>query len=80
MQLGNFRAEADAQPLIDSLEDDYAPRIVREVIREAHGMVELFDADLVETYSLRDGFRLVPALRRRLRHHLRRAHRQRLPL
>ncbi len=61
VQLGSFRAEADAQPLIDSLEDDYAPRIVREVIREAHGTVELFDADLVETYSLRDGFRLIPA-------------------
>ena len=61
VQLGSFRAEADAQPLIDSLEDDYAPRIVREVIRETHGTVELFDADLVETYSLRDGFRLIPA-------------------
>lgn len=60
VQVGNFRNEVDAQPLLDSLEDDYAPRIVREVLRDAHGTMELFDADLVETYTIREGFRLVP--------------------
>lgn len=61
VQVGNFRNELDAQPLLDSLDDDYAPRIVREVLRDSHGTIELFDADLVETYTIRDGFRLIPA-------------------
>jgi stage II sporulation protein D len=61
VQVGNFRNESDAQPLLDSLDDDYAPRIVREVLRESHGTVELFDADLIETFAVHDGFRLIPA-------------------
>jgi len=60
VQVGSFRTELDAQPLLDSLDDEYAPRIVREVLREAHGIIELFDADLIETYAIHDGFRLVP--------------------
>ncbi|RPH92730.1 SpoIID/LytB domain-containing protein [candidate division KSB1 bacterium] len=60
VQVGNFKDEASAQPLIDSLEEDFAPRIVREVLKDTRGTVELFDADLVETFTLRDGFRLVP--------------------
>jgi len=60
VQAGNFREEADARPLMDSLEEDFAPRVVREVLRVATGTIELFDADLVHTFTLHDGFRLVP--------------------
>jgi stage II sporulation protein D len=62
VQAGNFKTEADAQPLMDSLEEDFAPRVVREVLRVAHGTIELFDADLIQTFTLENGFRLVPAL------------------
>jgi stage II sporulation protein D len=61
VQVGSFKTEADAKPLIDSLEDEYAPRIVREVLRDAHGAIELFDADLIESFTVKDGFRLIPA-------------------
>ena len=61
VQVGNFRSESDAQPLMDALDDDYAPRIVREVLRDSHGAIELFDADLIETFTIHDGFRLIPA-------------------
>jgi stage II sporulation protein D len=61
VQAGNFKTEADAQPLMDSLDEDFAPRIVREVLRDSHGTIELFDADLLQTFTLQDGFRLVPA-------------------
>lgn len=60
VQVGNFRREADAEALLDSLSDDYAPRIVREEFRRARGRMEFFDADVTESYAVDDGFRLVP--------------------
>jgi peptidoglycan hydrolase-like amidase len=60
VQAGNFKTEADARPLMDSLEEDFAPRVVREVLRVTRGTLELFDADLVHTFTIEDGFRLVP--------------------
>jgi stage II sporulation protein D len=61
VQVGNFKTEADAQPLIESLEDDYVPRLVREVLRNSKGSMELFDADLNENFTIKEGFRLVPS-------------------
>ncbi|MDD5088465.1 MAG: SpoIID/LytB domain-containing protein [bacterium] len=61
VQVGNFRAEADAVKFAETLYDDYAPRIVREVLRAAQGTIELFDAELIESFTVKNGLRLVPA-------------------
>jgi len=61
VQVGNFRAEADAVKFAELLYDDYAPRIVREVLRAAQGTIELFDAELIESFTVKNGLRLVPA-------------------
>lgn len=60
VQAGNFKDEPDARAFLDSLDEEFAPRVVREVLRDAHGVIELFDADLKETLTFKDGFRLVP--------------------
>lgn len=61
VQVGNFRSEVEAVKFAETLYDDYAPRIVREVLRVARGNIELFDAELVESFTVKNGFRLVPA-------------------
>ena len=60
VQAGNYKTEAETQELMESLEDEYAPRVVRETLRRGHGTIEFFDADLVESFYAEDGFRLVP--------------------
>ncbi len=60
VQLGNFKTEEETSDLVDSLEDDFAPRVVRETLRRGHGTIEFFDADLIESFYAEDGFRLVP--------------------
>ncbi|MFZ5433209.1 MAG: SpoIID/LytB domain-containing protein [Calditrichota bacterium] len=60
VQVGSFMTEAEAVKFAETLFDDYVPRIVREVLRPAKGTIELFDADLIEAYTLKDGFRLIP--------------------
>ncbi|MBI5060330.1 SpoIID/LytB domain-containing protein [candidate division KSB1 bacterium] len=60
VQAGNFKIESDAQHLLDSLTDEFAPRIVREEFRRSRGRIEFFDSDLNETYAVDEGFRLIP--------------------
>ena len=60
VQVGNYKTEEETKELLDSLEDDYAPRVVRETLRRGHGTIEFFDADLNESFYAEDGFRLVP--------------------
>lgn len=60
VQVGTFKREEDAESLMDSLADEYAPRIVREEFRKARGRMEFFDADLIENFASDDGFRLIP--------------------
>lgn len=60
VQVGNFQEEDDARELLAQLELDYAPRLVREVLVQATGKLELFDQSLEQHYESTDGFRLVP--------------------
>lgn len=60
VQVGNFQDEDDARELLSRLELDYAPRLVREVLVQASGKLELFDQSLEQHFESNDGFRLVP--------------------
>ncbi len=60
VQVGNFQDEDDARHLLAKLELDYAPRLVREVLTQSTGRLELFDQSLEQHYESTDGFRLVP--------------------
>jgi stage II sporulation protein D len=60
VQTGTFKSEEEAHDLVLSLEDEFAPRIVRETLRRGHGTIECFDEDLDESYSVTDGIRIIP--------------------
>ncbi len=60
VQVGNFQIEEDARHLLAKLELDYAPRLVREVLTQSSGRLEMFDQSLEQHYESTDGFRLVP--------------------
>lgn len=60
VQVGNFKTAADAAELRRSLDDEFTTQVVREVLRDAHGTIELYDADLNENFTIKRGFRLVP--------------------
>lgn len=60
VQVGNFQVEEDARHLLAKLELDYAPRLVREVLTQSHGKLELFDQSLEQHFESTDGFRIVP--------------------
>ncbi len=61
VQIGNFENSDDAEELLQAFMDDYAPRVVRELMRRVTGKVELFDAKLEESCISDDGVRIVPA-------------------
>ncbi|MBU1935991.1 SpoIID/LytB domain-containing protein [bacterium] len=61
VQVGNFENSEDAEELLQTFIDDYAPRVVRELMRRVSGKVELFDAKLEESWVSDDGVRIVPA-------------------
>lgn len=61
VQVGNYRSEEEASAHLDGFPDDYSPRVVREVLKKQRGKIELFDAQIDETYSVNDGVRLIPA-------------------
>jgi hypothetical protein len=46
VQVGNFENSDDAEELLELFMDDYAPRVVRELMRRVTGKVEFFDAKL----------------------------------
>ncbi len=60
VQVGHFQSEHDARQLLSTLALDYAPRLVREVLTQATGKLELFDQSLDQHFESTDGFRLVP--------------------
>lgn len=60
VQVGNFQDEDDARHLLAKLELDYAPRLVREVLTQSTGRLELFDQSLEQHFESTDGFRLAP--------------------
>jgi stage II sporulation protein D len=60
VQVGNFQKAEETEDLLESLEIDYAPRLVREALTESTGILELFDQNLDKHIECKDGIRLVP--------------------
>lgn len=60
VQVGNFLKKEEADKLLLKFASDYAPRVVRELMQRVSGKIEVFDANLDETRTVSDGFRIVP--------------------
>ncbi len=58
--VGRWTTERDARDYLEIFREDFAPRIVRQVIRPSTGSIELFNEDYTSSHLIEDGIRLVP--------------------
>jgi len=58
--VGRWASEREARGYIDDFRDEFAPRIIRQVIRPSTGTIELFDEDYSNSRLINDGIRFVP--------------------
>jgi SpoIID/LytB domain protein len=60
---GAFETESEAKKLLAKFSDEYAPRIIREKVKDSRGKIEVYDAEYDYSTKLDDGFRIVPISR-----------------
>lgn len=58
--IGRYATEREARKSIDPFKEEYAPRVVRQIIKAASGTVELLTDDYNDSRIIKNGFRLVP--------------------
>jgi SpoIID/LytB domain protein len=58
---GAFETEAEAKKLMQKFIEEYAPRVIREKVKEPTGKIEVYDAEYDYSSMIEDGFRIVPA-------------------
>ncbi len=58
--IGRWTTEREARQHIDEFRDDFAPRIVRQIVRPATGTIELFNENFTNSRMIEDGFRIIP--------------------
>ena len=57
---GAFETEAEAKKLLQKFSEDYAPRIIREKVKEPTGRIEVYDAEYDYSAIIDEGFRIIP--------------------
>jgi SpoIID/LytB domain protein len=57
---GAFETEAEAKKLLQKFTDGYAPRVIREKVKEPFGKIEVYDAEYDFSSVIEDGFRIEP--------------------
>ncbi|MBU0519014.1 SpoIID/LytB domain-containing protein [bacterium] len=57
---GAFETEAEAKKLSQKFIDSYAPRVIREKVKESSGQIEVYDAEYDYSAMIEDGFRIEP--------------------
>lgn len=58
--VGRFATEREARPHLDDFRVEFAPRILRQVIRPASGTITLTNLTSGQKVTLNDGFRIIP--------------------
>lgn len=58
--VGRWPNEREAEAYIDEFRDEFAPRIVRQVVRPTTGTIELFNEDFSASRLIENGARLIP--------------------
>lgn len=58
--IGRWPTEREAMKHIDQYKDDFAPRVVRQVVRSSSGTIELLYENNSRCELVKDGFRLIP--------------------
>ncbi|MFH1861559.1 MAG: SpoIID/LytB domain-containing protein [bacterium] len=57
---GAFETEAEANKLMQKFSEEYAPRVIREKVKEPQGNIEVYDAEYDYSSTIENGFRIVP--------------------
>ncbi len=57
---GAFETEAEAKKLVQKFSDGYAPRVIREKVKDPEGKIEVYDAEYDYSAMIEDGFRIEP--------------------
>jgi len=57
---GAFETEAEAKKLSLKFLDSFAPRVIREKVKEPSGQIEVYDAEYDYSAMIEDGFRIEP--------------------
>lgn len=58
--VGRWTTEREAKSHLNAFRNEFAPRVIRQVIRPANGTIELFNDDFTYNRTVNDGIRLVP--------------------
>ncbi len=58
--VGRFPTEREAKSHLDAFKNEFAPRIIRQIVRPSTGTIELFDEDFSHSRLIKDGIRLIP--------------------
>ena len=57
---GAFETETEAKKLMQKFSEEYAPRIIREKVKDPIGKLEVYDAEYDYSVKVSNGFRIVP--------------------
>lgn len=57
---GAFETEGEAKKLLQKFSDGFAPRVIREKVKEPTGKIEVYDAEYDYSAMVDDGFRIEP--------------------
>ncbi len=57
---GAFETEAEAKKLLQKFTEGFAPRVVREKVKEPSGAIEVYDAEYDYSTLVEEGFRIEP--------------------
>ncbi|MFN3821020.1 MAG: SpoIID/LytB domain-containing protein [bacterium] len=58
--VGRYLLEREAKPHLEDFKRDFAPRIIRQVIKPATGTLSLINLSNNQKITLNDGFRIIP--------------------
>ena len=58
--VGRFATEREARDYMDVFKDDFAPRVIRQIVRPATGTLDLSKQGDQDSIAVDDGFRIVP--------------------
>lgn len=57
---GAFETEAEAKKLLQKFSEEYAPRVIREKVKDPTGKIEVYDAEYDYSAMIENGFRIEP--------------------
>ncbi len=58
--VGRWLTEKEAKAAIDPFRDEFAPRIIRQIVRPATGVIDIKDDRSEYAFKVENGFRIVP--------------------